>query len=91
MTWKEKCEMIRLFNNRQCEEAVALFGQQQDWDEQAVDMFVKAMDLTKAELCLPIEDRIQALSVKMLSNFRSKLRLIMLQCELEKLKEKEQR
>lgn len=59
MTWDDKIELVKLLNNEKYEEAVEFFGKEQDWDEQAVIMFVTGFDLSKYELLLPIKERIE--------------------------------
>ena len=90
MKWEDKVEMARLFNNGKYQEAVELFGRQDDWDEQACDMFVTGMDLTKCELCLPLDERIQQVQASWLPDFRAQLRWSVLQAELENLKAKKE-
>jgi hypothetical protein len=89
MTWEDKVEMARLFNNGLYEEAIGLFRKQEDWDMQACDMFVTGMDLSKCELCLPLVGRIQEVQANRLPDFRSQMRWSILQMELEKLTGKE--
>ena len=85
MTWEDKVEMVRLFNNGLYEEAIDFFGKQDDWDVQACDMFVTGMDLSKCEMCLPLDERIQKVEAATLQGFRSQMRWAMLQVELDKL------
>ena len=72
MTWEDKGEMIRLMNNRLYKEAVELFSKEQDWDDQAVTMFVFGFDLTQCNLLEPIKDRITKVQTE---DFRTALRL----------------
>ena len=72
MEWENKVEMIRLLNNGLYEEAVKKFGEEKDWDEQAIEMFTLGFDLNRCELLEPIKDRI--LSVQS-SDFRTAMRL----------------
>ena len=72
MEWENKVEMIRLLNNGLYEEAVKMFGEEKDWDEQAIEMFILGFDLNRRELLEPIKDRI--LSVQS-SDFRTAMRL----------------
>lgn len=90
MTWEDKIEMVRLFNNGQLEEAISFFGSQEDWDLQAIDMFVTAVDLSKVELCLPLDKRLQKIDASSLPSFRSQLRMAMLQTQFDKLQGRKQ-
>lgn len=81
MTWDDKIEMAKLLNNGKYEEAVEFFGKEQDWDAQAVDMFVTGFDLLKCELLLPIKERIINAEP---SDFRTAFRLSFIRSELEK-------
>lgn len=90
MTWEDKVEMASLFNNGQLEEAISFFGRQEDWDLQAIDMFVTCINLFKCELCLPLDERIQKINASSLPSFRSQLRLAMLQRRLDELQGRKQ-
>ena len=63
MTWENKVEMIRLLNDKKYEEAVKIFSEEPDWDEQAVEMFLYGFDLNEFELLRPIKDRLLATRV----------------------------
>ena len=58
MTWEDKIEMVKLLNKGKYEEAVDFFGKEEDWDEQALSMFLFCFDLTQCELLEPIKERI---------------------------------
>lgn len=90
MTLEDKVEMVRQFNNGQLEEAISFFGSQEDWDLQAIDLFVTAIDLSKCELCISLDERIQKINASSLPSFRSQLRLEMLQTQLDKLQGRKQ-
>ena len=81
MTWENKTEMIRLLNNEKYEEAVDFFRKENDWDDQAVEMFVLGFNLTKSELLNPIKERIVNVTSP---DFRTAFRLAIIQEELEK-------
>lgn len=81
MTWENKTEMIRLLNNEKYEEAVDFFRKENDWDDQAVEMFVLGFNLTKCELLKPIKERIVNVTSP---DFRTAFRLAIIQEELEK-------
>ena len=83
MKWEDKGEMIRLLNNGKYEEAVGFFGKEQDWDDQAVEMFVLGFDLTKCALLEPIRERITKVNTP---DFRTAMRLAVIQEELDKIK-----
>lgn len=72
MKWESKIEMVKLLNSGKYEEAVDLFGKEEDWDDQAVDMFVTGFNLVEWELLRPIKERIT--SVKC-NDFRVAARL----------------
>lgn len=81
MTWEDKGEMIRLMNNGLYKEAVELFSKEQDWDDQAVTMFVFGFDLTQCNLLEPIKDRITKVQTE---DFRTALRLGVIQAYFDK-------
>lgn len=76
MGWEDKCKMVSFLNNGNYKEAVDLFAKEQDWDDQAVDMFVTGFDLTQHELIEPIKERIRAITAT--SNFFVAIRLFAL-------------
>lgn len=76
MKWENKIEMVRLLNNGYYKDAVEFFGKEEDWDDQAVDMFVTGFDLTQCELLKPIKEKI--CNVKS-ENFRIAMRLAVIQ------------
>lgn len=81
MTWEDKGEMIRLMTNGLYKEAVELFGKEQDWDDQAVAMFVFGFDLTQCNLLEPIKDRITKVQTE---DFRTAFRLGVIQAYFDK-------
>ena len=76
MKWEDKAEMIRLLNNRLYQEAVDLFSKEQNWDGQAVTMFVFGFDLTKCDLLEPIKERLCQVATE---DFRTAMRLALIQ------------
>ena len=72
MIWEDKCKMVSLLNEGKYKEAVDLFAKEQDWDDQAIDMFVTGFDLAHHELIEPIRER---LSVVTTDNCRVAIRL----------------
>lgn len=80
MSWEDKCKMVSLLNEGKYKEAVDLFSNEQDWDDQAVDMFVTGFDLTQRELIRPIKERLRAITT---GNFLVAIRLAALNKLLE--------
>ena len=76
MEWEDKVKMVRLLNNGLYQEAVDLFNKEEDWDEQAVTMFVFGFDLTKCSLLEPIKERICNATTE---DFKTALRLALIQ------------
>jgi len=72
MKWEDKIEMVKLLNSGKYKEAVDFFSKEEEWDDQAVDMFVTGFNLVKWELLRPIKERIT--SVKC-NDFRVAVRL----------------
>lgn len=76
MEWEDKVNMVRLLNNSLYQEAIDLFSNEEDWDEQAVTMFVFGFDLTKCSLLEPIKERICNATTE---DFKTALRLSLIQ------------
>ena len=76
MEWEDKVKMVDLLNNGLYQEAVDLFGEERDWDGQAVIMFINGFDLTKCSLLEPIKERICNATTE---DFRTALRLALIQ------------
>lgn len=76
MKWEDKVNMVRLLNNGLYQEAVDLFSKEQDWDGQAVIMFINGFDLTKCNLLEPIKERICKVTTE---DFRTAMRLALIQ------------
>ena len=76
MEWEDKVKMVYLLNNGLYQEAVDLFSKEEDWDEQAVTMFVCGFDLTKCGLLEPIKERICNATTE---DFKTALRLALIQ------------
>ena len=82
MKWDKKVKMATLLNKGQYKEVVDLMKDEQDWDSQAVDMFITGFDLSWFHLCGEIKDRLlEYNSVGM--DLTSRLRLEMLKIKLE--------
>ena len=82
MKWDKKVKMATLLNKGQYKEVVDLMKDEQDWDSQAVDMFITGFDLSWFYLCGEIKDRLlEYNSVGM--DLTSRLRLEMLKIKLE--------
>lgn len=82
MKWEDKVNMVRLLNNGLYQEAVDLFSKEQDWDEQAVIMFITGFDLTKCNLLEPIKERICNVTTE---DFRTAMRLALIQEHFNKV------
>jgi len=85
MTWDNKVKMVMLFNQGRLQEAIDFFAAESDWDTQACDMFITGMDLTKCELCKPLDERIQKIEAATMPDFRTQMRWGVLQVELDEL------
>ena len=81
MEWNKKRKMAALLNKGQYKEAVDLMKDEQDWDGQAVDMFITGFDLSQSHLCGEIKDRLIEYDSGKL-DWRSALRLETLKIEL---------
>lgn len=86
MTWEDKIEMVKLLNNEKYKEAVEMFGKEQDWDEQAVQMFVIGFDLTQCEFLEPIKERITTVKT---NDWRTAVRLAFIEQKLNGTENKE--
>ena len=73
--------MAALLNKEQYKEAVDLMKDEQDWDGQAVDMFITGFDISQSHLCGEIKDRLLEYDSEKL-DWRSALRLETLKIEL---------
>lgn len=80
MEWDNKVKMAHLLNRGMYKEAVELFGNEQDWDEQAVEMFVNGFDLGQYELLTPIKERITNVES---TDMRTAMRLGLIQIKFE--------
>jgi hypothetical protein len=80
MDWDDKCKMDELLNNELYQEAVDFFGKQEDWDDQAVTMFVNGFDLTQYELLASIKERLNKLTTP---DYRTAIRLAFIQKKFE--------
>lgn len=82
MKWDKKVKMATLLNKEQYKEAIEMMKEEEDWDSQAVDMFITGFDLSLSHLCGEIKDRLlEYNSVGM--DLTSRLRLEMLKIKLE--------
>ena len=81
MEWNKKQKMAALLNKGQYREVVDLMKDEQDWDGQAVDMFITGFDISQSHLCGEIKDRLLEYDSGKL-DLRSGLRLEMLKIEL---------
>lgn len=81
MEWNKKRKMAALLNKGQYKEVVDLMKDEQDWDGQAVDMFITGFDISQSHLCGEIKDRLLEYDSGKL-DWRSALRLETLKIEL---------
>ena len=81
MEWNKKRKMVTLLNNEQYKEAVEMMKDEQDWDGQAVDMFITGFDISQSHLCVEIKDRLLEYDSEKLY-WRSAIRLETLKIEL---------
>ena len=58
MDWNTKIEMVKALNNGNYEQAVSIFSQDEDWDSQAIDMFITGFNLSEYRLLEPLKERI---------------------------------
>ena len=82
MKWDKKVKMATLLNKGQYKEVVDLMKDEQDWDSQAVDMFITGFDLSLSHLCGEIKDRLLEYNSAGM-DLTSRLRLEMLKIKLE--------
>lgn len=92
MKWEDKIQMVKLLNNNKYKEATEFFIQHEDWDNwndlQALDMYITDIDLTYAEECRQLEEKLNHIQTNYSKlfdklSFRSALRVGMLQVEWE--------
>ena len=84
MDWDSKVEMCKYLNNQQYKEAVEVFANAEEWDNQAVDMFANGFSLTEIELLKPLSDRILS-TEDVDTSWRAQIRWGAIKVELEKL------
>ena len=79
MDWNNKTELAKLLNNQKYEEAISMFSKEDEWDYQAIEIFVTGFDITKCDLLEPIKDRFLKLEDEKIVDslsFRSSIRLL---------------
>lgn len=79
-----KVEMCKCLNNGKYKEAVEVFANAEEWDNQAVDMFANGFSLTEIDLLKPLSDRILSANVVGIG-WRALIRWATIKDELEKL------
>ena len=84
MDWDSKVEMCKYLNNQQYKEAVEVFANTEEWDNQAIDMFANGFPLTEIELLKPLSDRILS-TEDVDTSWRAQIRWGAIKVELEKL------
>ena len=82
MKWDKKVKMATLLNKEQYKEAIEMMKEEEDWDSQAVDMFITGFDLSLSHLCGEIKDRLLEYNSAGM-DLTSRLRLEMLKIKLE--------
>lgn len=73
MDWNTKIEMVKALNKGNYEQAVSIFSQDENWDSQAIDMFITGFNLSEHRLLEPLKERILNTDSEDLS-FRASLR-----------------
>lgn len=84
MDWDSKVEMCKYLNNQQYKEAVEVFANAEEWDNQAIDMFANGFPLTEIDLLKPLSDRILS-AEDVDTGWRAQIRWGAIKVELEKL------
>lgn len=73
MDWNTKIEMVKALNKGNYKQAVFIFGQDKDWDPQAIELFITGFNLSEYRLLEPLKERILNTDSEYLS-FRATLR-----------------
>lgn len=84
MTWDEKVEMVTAFNNDDIDVAVKIFSDANEWDSQALDMFLNSFNILQIEKLLPIKERFIAINVDDIG-WRAQVRFDVMKQKLEEL------
>lgn len=84
MTWDEKVEMVTAFNNDDIDVAVKIFSDANEWDSQALDMFLNSFNILQVEKLLPIKERFIAINVDDIG-WRAQVRFDVMKQKLEEL------
>ena len=84
MTWDEKVEMVTAFNNDDIDDAVKIFSDANEWDSQALDMFLNLFNILQVEKLLPIKERFFAINVDDIG-WRAQVRFDVMKQKLEEL------
>ena len=84
MTWDEKVEMVTAFNNDDIDTAVKIFSDADEWDSQALDMFLNSFNILQIEKLLPIKERFIAINVDDIG-WRAQVRFDVMKQKLEEL------
>lgn len=84
MDWDSKVEMCKFLNNGKYKEAVEVFANAEEWDNQAIDMFANGFPLTEIELLKPLSDRILS-TEDVDTGWRALIRWGAIKVELEEL------
>lgn len=84
MTWDEKVEMVIAFNNDDIDTAIKIFSDANEWDSQALDMFLNSFNILQIEKLLPIKERFIAINVDDIG-WRAQVRFDVMKQKLEEL------
>lgn len=84
MTWDEKVEMVTAFNNDDIDVAVKIFSDANEWDSQALNMFLNSFNILQIEKLLPIKERFIAINVDDIG-WRAQVRFDVMKQKLEDL------
>ena len=84
MTWDEKVEMVTAFNNDDIDTAIKIFSDANEWDSQALDMFLNSFNILQIEKLLPIKERFIAINVDDVG-WRAQVRFDVMKQKLEEL------
>ena len=84
MTWDEKVEMVTAFNNDDIDTVIKIFSDANEWDSQALDMFLNSFNILQIEKLLPIKERFIAINVNDIG-WRAQVRFDVMKQKVEEL------
>ena len=82
MTWEEKEKMATALNSGEPDETIKLLSEAEDWDDQAVDIFVNSFSILESDKLLPIKERFINFDSSNLG-LRGQIRYDLIKLELE--------